>query len=228
MRLPGRRRRALPARATRPEPPAAAGAGAPGWDAIDQAVLPHYGSEPARHVGYQPPAAFSTGLQGCSAYAARDHWFYVTYGLSELYLPGPDDDPAWSGWGVELTMRTPRGADSTAPAWPFTMLNELAKHINGNGVLLEPGHRVDLGSPVTGFPHTPDGPDTDLTVLAFALDPLLGRIDTPHGQVAFLAAVGVTAAEEERMLASTTAAVLDELTATDPLLLTPRQAGLGR
>lgn len=194
---------------------------APGWDAIDTALAPHYGSEPTQHVGYQPPAAFSTNLQGCSAFSADDHWFYVTYGLSELYLPGPEDDPEWSGWGFELTMRIPRHDDGgSAPAWPFTMLNEMAKHINSNKVLLEPGHRIDLQSPVTGYPHTPDGPDTELSVLAFTLDPLLGQIATPNGKVAFLAAVGVTAAEKERMLASTTADVLADLAVTSPLLLT--------
>jgi hypothetical protein len=29
------------------------------------------------------------------------------------------------------------------------MLNELAKHVNGNHVLLEPGDRIDLQAPVT-------------------------------------------------------------------------------
>ncbi len=220
MRFPGRRRRESAAPATDPESPAAPDEAAPGWDAIDRALAPHYGSEPAQHVGYQPPAAFSTNLQGCSAFAAGDHWFYVTYGLSELYTPGPEDDPDWSGWGFELTMRTPRGSGATVPAWPFTMLNEMAKHINDKQVLLEPGHRIDLRSPVTGYPHTPDGSDTELTVLAFALDPLLGQIDTPNGKVVFLAAVGVTGAEKEDMLTSTTTAVLNELAKTNPLLLT--------
>ena len=193
---------------------------APGWDAIDAALGGVYGAQPPRHVGYQLPAAFSAGLQGCSAYDAGDHWHYVTYGLSELYLPGPEDDPQFSGWGFELTLRVRRDAEPEPPGWPFTMLDQLAKHVNTHGVLLEPGHRIDLAAPVTGHPHTPDGPPTDLTVFALALDPQLGSIDTPNGRVAFLQVVGVTADEKQQMLSTSTARVLDRLAATDPLLVT--------
>jgi hypothetical protein len=193
---------------------------APGWDAIDAALRPLYGDQEPRHVGYVPPAAFSTNLQGCSAYQADDHWHYVSYGLSQLYHPGPQDDPDVSGWGFELTLRVPHGADDQAPGWPFTMLNELAKHVNGNHVLLEPGDRIDLRAPVTGYPHTPDGPPTGLTVFALTVDPQLGTVHTPNGRLTFLQAVGVTPAEKDRMLAETTAAVLDELARTSALLIT--------
>jgi len=193
---------------------------APGWDAIDGALARLYGSAVPRHVGYVPPAALSTNLQGCSAYAADGHWHYVTYGLSELYTPGPEDVPGVSGWGFEFTMRIPRGGEPDAPGWPFTMLNELAKHVNAQGILVEPGHRFDLRAPVTGHPHLPDAPPTGLTVYAFTVDPQLGTMSTPNGQVTFLQAVGVTAAEKERMIASSTADVLSELAAVDPLLQT--------
>jgi hypothetical protein len=199
---------------------------APGWEAIDAALRPLYGDQKPRHVGYLPPAAFSTNLQGCSAYQAGDHWHYITYGLSELYHPDPQDDPAVSGWGFELTLRVARSDDGQAPGWPYTMLNELAKHVNGNQALLQPGDRIDMRSPVTGYPHTPDGPPTGLTVYAVTVDPQLGTIDTPNGQVTFLQVVGVTHQEKERMLAGTTAAMLDELAQTNPLLITiPERAG---
>lgn len=198
----------------------------PGWQAIDDAMAKLYGSAQPRHVSYAPPAAFGTGVQGCSAYAADGYWHYVTYGLSELYVPGPRDDPQYSGWGFELTLRVPRSSDVEAPDWPFTMMNEMAKHVNGNGVLLTPGDRIDLRQAVTGHPHVPGAPPTTLTVYAVTLDPTLGEIATPNGRVAFLQLVGVTAAEKERMVASTTADVLAALMRTNPLLITdPRRAG---
>jgi suppressor of fused protein SUFU len=193
---------------------------APGWDAIDAALRRLYGSATPRHVGYMPPAAFSANLQGCSAYAAQGHWHYVTYGLSELYMPAPDSDREVSGWGFELTMRVPRGSEATAPGWPFTMLNELAKHVNTNRVLLESGDRIDMRSPVTGHPHVPDAPSTNLTVYAVTIDPQLGRISTPNGTVQFLQVVGVTDAEKEQMLASSTADVLAGLASDNWLLIT--------
>lgn len=200
---------------------------APGWDAIDDALRGLYGDQVPRHTTYYPPMALSDNLQGCSAYAADGHWHYVTYGLSELYEPGADDDPEISGWGFELTMRVAReeGA-SEVPAWPFAMLNEVAKHVNGNLVLLESGHRVDFGRAITGHPALPDAPPTSQTVLAFGVDAELGEIATPHGRVVFLQAFGVTPQEKELMLAGSTADVLADLSADNPLLVVdPRRAG---
>lgn len=185
---------------------------APGWDAINAAVRSLYGDQQPRHVAYSPPAAFSANLQGCSAFATGDQWHYISYGLSELYHPGPEDDPAFSGWGFELTLRVPRHAEDQPPEWPFTMINEMAKHVNSQRVLLEDGHRIDLLAAVTGYPHT-HGPDTALTVFAVT-------IDTPNGRVTFLQLVGVTAAEKDAMVGSTTAAVLADLASRARLLVT--------
>lgn len=67
------------------------------------------------------------------------------------------------------------------------------------------------GGPITG------SPDTSLTALAFAEDPALSTIDTPHGTVQFLTVVGITGDELSRAKASSTADVLDGL---GPLLVT--------
>ncbi|MGW5481566.1 suppressor of fused domain protein [Streptomyces sp. NPDC004008] len=194
---------------------------APGWDAIDAALAPFYPGITPFHVGYFPPKGFEGGaLQGCSAYPAEGHWHYVTYGLSELYTPGEDDDPDWSGWGFELTLRVRRGSEEQPPGWPYRMLQEVAKYVNGNQVLLEDGHRIDFRQPVTGHPHLEDAPPTGLTVFAFTADPQLGTIDTPNGKVTFLQAVGVTAEEKGAMTDSSTAQVLQALAAGNPLLVT--------
>ena len=194
---------------------------APGWDAIDTALAPLYPEAEPFHVGYFPPRGFEGGaLQGCSAYPAEGHWHYVTYGLSELYAPGEDADPEWSGWGFELTLRVPRGDEQQPPQWPYAMLQQVAKYVNGNKVLLEDGHRVDFRQPITGHPHLEDAPATGLTVFAFTADPQLGTIDTPNGKVTFLQAVGVTAEEKTAMVESRTADVLARLAAGNPLLVT--------
>jgi len=197
----------------------------PGWQAIDDALAGLYGGAEPRHVGYQPPAAFSSNLQGCSAFRAPGHWHFVSYGLSELYVPAPGDDPEFSGWGFELTLRVGDGATAGGgadqpPGWAFTMINEMAKHVNNQRVLLEPGDRIDLGRSVTGHPDLPDAPSTGLTVFAVCVDPELGAIDTPNGKVVFLQLVGVTAEEKARMVATSTAEVLADLAARDPLLVT--------
>ena len=184
-----------------------ADAGAPGWDAIDAVLVAQYGDQEPQQVG------------STLAYDAGGHWHYVGYGLSELFEPVPGADPAVSGWGFELTMRVPRDGDEP-PGWPFWMLEEIARYVNGNRAVLAPGHRLDFRQPVTGYPEVEGAPDTGLTVFAFAVDPVLGEIDTPNGRVVFLQAVGVTAAEKDRMVAGSTAEVLaglgDRLLRTDP------------
>jgi hypothetical protein len=173
-----------------------------------------------------PPAALSTNLQGCSAYSATDHWHYVTYGLSELYEPQPADDPDISGWGFELTFRLRRGPETEAPAWPFTVLNRLANFVNeGTLTIPPPGTRINLRAPITGFPDNPDASDTELTTFAVALDPQLGEIDTVNGRVTFLLLVGITDAERDLMVATSTANVLAGLGVTNPLLTTDPSGG---
>ena len=180
-----------------------------------------YGNAVPRHVGYMPPAALSSNLQGCSAYSAEDHWHYVTYGLSELYVPDPAADPEVSGCGFELTFRLLRGPESDPPEWPFAVLNRLANFVNeGKLSIPPPGTRINLRAPITGFPDNPYATDTDLTTFAVTLDPQLGEVDTENGRVAFLLLVGVTDAERDQMVATSTAEVLARLGADNCLFVT--------
>ncbi|GAA3863289.1 suppressor of fused domain protein [Tessaracoccus defluvii] len=81
---------------------------APGWDAIDAALLPLYPEQEPGHYGSLPGMAGGNNpLQGISVYRRTDpvpHWHFVTYGFTELF--GKEtDDPETSGFGFELTMR---------------------------------------------------------------------------------------------------------------------------
>ncbi|KGM12897.1 suppressor of fused domain protein [Cellulomonas bogoriensis] len=193
---------------------------APGWDALDAILALVYDNAVPRHVSYSPPAAFSTNLQGCAAYDTGEHWHYVSYGLSELFTPAPDADPRFSGWGFELSMRVPHLGLDYPPDWPFTMINQMAKHVRATGQGLVEGDRVDLNEPVTGFPHVKDAPRTGLTVYAVTRDPRLGVIDTPNGSVTFRQLVGVTAAEAAEMRYTSTHTVLSRLAQWDPWMTT--------
>lgn len=164
--------------------------------------------------------ALSTNLQGCSAYDAGDHWHYVGYGLSELYHPREGAAPARSGRGFELTLRVAKLlSESEPPSWGFVMVNEVAKDVNSRDVALEPGHWIDLGRPVTGYPEVEGAPDTSLTIFVLTVDPQLGQIDTPNGTVLFLQLFGVTAEEKEQMLADSTGQLLAERRVLSPLLI---------
>ena len=185
---------------------------APGWDALTQhlsAVLPD-ASESQRWGSDTLPG--QDGVYGISAYHSGDFWLYLTFGLTELFEK-ESEDPELSGWGFELTMRVPRSGE-VPPSWPSAVLGQLGGYVFANASPLAPGHRVDSGGLAT------DNPASNLAGVAFALDPELAEIRTPNGRVTFLTAVGVTAAELERMRSTSTAEVLEGLRHTSPLLVT--------
>ncbi|MBR7829323.1 suppressor of fused domain protein [Actinospica sp. MGRD01-02] len=189
---------------------------ASGWDAIDAVFDELYGGIEPVHVGYIPGLAAGSGLQGCSAYRAADHWHYVTYGLTELWDKSEEADPEISGWGYEFTLRAPAEAgEDKPPQWPFNLLEQLAKTTNQGGSVYEVGHRIDVRRPITGE----DG--TALTALAITRDTELPElIDSPNGAFALLQVVGITADELARMKDTSTAAVLEDLAEGNPLLIT--------
>jgi suppressor of fused protein SUFU len=185
---------------------------APGWRAIEDAVCRIAPSQEPLHWGTGTLPG-QDGIYGLSAYRVDDHWLLVTFGLTDLFSKSADDDPDVSGWGFELTMRIP-AEESQPPAWVLRLLQQLGRYVFSTGRPLNDGHRMDPGGPITGTP------DTRLTALAFADDPQLGAIDTPHGSVRFLTVVGITADELARMKATSTVHVLAELAAASPFLIT--------
>ena len=197
----------------RREPEAPRDPESPGWDAIQAALDGLYPEQEHRHIGYTPGLAFGSGLQGCSAYRAEDHWHYVTFGLTELWAKEEGSDPAASGWGYELTMRVTGPADE-APPWPFGLLEPIARHTRTNAHPFEVGDRLEPGGPITG------STDTRLVALAFTHDRSLAPIETTNGRVEFRQAVGITAEELAEMRATSTDAVLARLAADNPLLVT--------
>lgn len=187
---------------------------APGWDAIDSALRSLYPEQEPRHVGYPPGLAFGSGLQGCSAYRAADHWHYVTYGLSELWTKEPGSDPSVSGWGYELTLRISRSDGESAPTWPFELLEKIARYTHQNSHPFAVGDRLDPGGPITGQPNT------RLVAVAFALDTELPTLASTNGRLEFRQLVGITGKELDEMKRSTTASVLERFRQSNPLLIT--------
>jgi hypothetical protein len=191
-----------------------------GWQTADEALAWLYGSASPHQVNYPLPAALGVHLQGCSAYPAAGFWHYVTYGLSDQFTAAPRPDDEALDWALELTLRIPRADEDEPPLWPFTVIGELVSRINAGSLHLQAGARIDLRRAVTGHPSLADAPETNQTVFAVAVDPQLGRVSTRVGVVHFLQLVGVTEAEKQRMIESSTAGVLDKLAGRNPLLIT--------
>ncbi len=166
---------------------------APGWAAIDAALerlyprqVPHqFASKTAYEVDTASPLPAIAVYEGIRP----AHWHFVTYGLSELFEKSSGDADV-SGFGFELTMRVPRGADEeTPPAWPLRALQGLGRYVLANGRGFDTGHCADLGGPIS------PGVDSALTCMAFVPDPLLRKIDTPFGSLLFLQVIGLTSDE---------------------------------
>ncbi|MFB4317412.1 suppressor of fused domain protein [Actinomadura sp. 21ATH] len=152
-------------------------------------------------------AAFLTGVKELSAHPADGHWLLTTHGFSDL-----DGEADGVGLGYELTLRVPRGAEEQPPGWSLKLLMELGEYVFSDKRSFADGHRMDIINPIGG--------EGRLTALAFVEDPRLGTIETPHGPLTFLAAVGISAEELAEAKASGTHGVVASVCAPDGLPVT--------
>lgn len=209
---------ALPDRAPVAEATEEEGELAPGWDAIDAALAPLYGgAEPHAHFGAIVP--YSLGgkdpIHGLSVYLREDHFHIITYGFTDLFIKESDDEDV-SGFGFELTMRVARRSDeTTAPMWPLSFLQNLARYVFSTGNRFDVGHKMGLNGPMA------EGTDTKISAIIFAKDPELGEpINSPFGSATFLQVVGIT--DDEYALAQEwiTSGLIEILRGRNRLLLT--------
>ena len=182
---------------------------APGWDAIDAAIAPLVADTAPLHWGTGTAIPDQSGIWGISAYDRGDHWFLITYGLSELFTK-VTDVPEVSGWGEELTMRIARSGEEAPPSWAPKFLARLGELVFEQQTPYLPGGRLKFQDADDGIPPA----------VAWEDDPELPDITTLFGAVRFVTTVGVSRAVLERMRSSTTAEVLATIRVENPLLIT--------
>lgn len=169
---------------------------ADGWKAIEDAFQKVYpGQDNPKHYGTLIKWRFGgpDPLDGVSVYDGGDYWHFVTFGLSELYGK-ENDDPEWSGYGMEFTFRLKKGCcedEEYELKCVCGILQQIAKTTFDNGELynawewLYSGQKEGIDgrqiSALTGFITVPDT--------------LVQSIDTPNGHVDFVEFVGATDAE---------------------------------
>jgi hypothetical protein len=195
-----------------------------GWLAIDKKLEEVYGQQPPRH--YAPPIHYIIGgedpIDGSSIYDSEKQSFHrhiVSYGMSELYYNEEKAGGEFSKWGFEFTFRLkPFPEDKEDPLWAVQVMNNLARYVFQSGRWFEPYHFIPANGPIRLDTAT------DIVGLAFAPDPELGVINTPHGEVSFLQLVGLTSKELERILANPKTGevemLINEMRVNNPLLIT--------
>jgi suppressor of fused-like protein len=188
---------------------------APGWDSIEVAFSDAYpGVEPLRYAP-GPPVSLGGIVDGISAYETPKGWHLVTFGLTELFAKG-SDEAQLSGWGYELTLRTP--VADAPQGWALELLLAVARVTQHRGVVFGEGHRLDVGSSI-------GGDRSPLRAVAFIRDRATQPRLFPFGHYALLQMVGITFSELQKMKASSTEGVLRRLAEQDPELRTDPARG---
>jgi Suppressor of fused protein (SUFU) len=197
-----------------------------GWLSIDSALETVYGKTEPRHYGPLCGIHFMAGgtdpIDGASIYDSSKHEYHrhiISYGMSELYYDHEKAGGEFSKWGFEFTFRLkPFAEDKDDPLWTVHVMNNLARYVFNSGKWFEENHFIPAKGPIRLDTQT------EITAFVLALDPELGRIETPHGEVSFLQLVGITNAELERLMRNPTttevAALINELRKDNPLLIT--------
>lgn len=198
----------------------------PGWQAIDDQLEKIYGSMKARHYGPLCGLHYVAGgtdpIDGASIYDSSHQTFHrhiISYGMSELYYNEEKAGGEFSKWGFEFTFRlAPFKDDENDPIWAIQVMNNLARYVFSSGKWFEENHFIPANGPIRL------NTETEITGFVFALDPELGKIETPHGEVSFLQLVGITNAEVEDLKKSPTIGAVQELIEKlkkdNPLLIT--------
>jgi len=193
-----------------------------GWLSIDEKVNEIYGQQEPQHFGtiIKYMLGGKDSLDGISVYESQnqeDHYHIVSYGLSELYYNEESAGKEFSKYGFEFTLRLKKkeGDDFN---WAMNLMQNLARYVFETGKWFEEFHFIPTNSPIR-LDY-----DTNLTAIAFVLDPELGKIQTPHGEVQFLQMVGITTDEYELLKQNPkldeTEKLLDQLKVNNPLLIT--------
>jgi len=197
-----------------------------GWLAIDKKIEEIYGKVEPRH--YAPPLHYILGgqdpLDGTSIYDSEKqefHRHFISYGMSELYYNEDAAGGEFSKWGFEFTFRLkPFQEDGADPIWVIQVMNNLARYVYESQRWFEEYHFVPANGPIRTETKIP----VDIVGLVFVLDPELGKIDTPHGEVSFLQMVGITSKELSRLQENPTTQevekLVNEMRKDNPLLIT--------
>lgn len=201
-----------------------------GWDCIDNALAGIYGEQQARHygtvgkfflVGKDPLDGFSIYDQDTPIF----HRHIISYGMSELYYDPEQAGEEFSKWGCEFTFRVVPFTDDddeenakNEPHWAINVIQNLARYVFETGNYFDAYHFIPCNETIRS------DTDTKLVGVAFAPDPQLGTIDTPHGKVTFLQLVGITQAELDWLWqypkVSRCEELINKMRADNPLLIT--------
>lgn len=201
---------------------------APGWQAIDEALVSLYPDQEPEHRAATPhyAAGGEDPIDGISYYRAYHngelYYHFVSYGFSSLYYDEDSVGEEYSNFGFELTFRLkPYHLDKDGPNWVFSLIQNLARYVFSSGNWFEPYQYLSVNGPIRLET------DTDLSAIVFVPDPELGEINTPHGMVQFIQMFAISGAEYEDLVSGEkdVLTLLEQYQQSNPLLITDLAGG---
>lgn len=193
-----------------------------GWNCMDAQLDKLYPNQTPQHFGTirKYMLGGEDPLDGMSIYESNTqeaHYHIISYGLSELYYSEESAGGEFSKYGFELTFRLKKEGNENL-IWAMNLMQNLARYVFETGKWFEEFHFIPTNGPIKLES------DTDITALAFVVDPELGKIETPHGEVTFLQMVGLTTNEYEQLKANPvtteTEKIINQLKGTNNFLIT--------
>ena len=196
---------------------------APGWDAIESQLSEIYEEQEPLHWGTM--ISYRLGgpdpLDGISAYHCReggeDHLHFCSFGYSSLYYDEECFGGEHSGYGFEMTFRLASELPpKEEPMWVCALFQNLARYVFETNRWFDQYHWLPTNGPICSDYQT------DIVGLAFVKDPVLKAIDSPHGQVDFIQAFGITQSELDTFsdTKQTAEKIIEEHREDNPLLIT--------
>ena len=194
----------------------------PGLDAIYGKLREVYSDQEPTHWATIVPYELGGGdpLWAVESYISQrqqHHLHFITLGFSNLFYDEEYAEDEVNGFGFEITFRyLPVKGEMEKPVWPANFLQNIAKYVFKSGNGFDGYHYMSANGPIKA------GYDTEITAFAFFIDPELGEIDTPHGQLKFLQLYGITTQEynDIREKKYTVKELLEKHKANNPLLIT--------
>ncbi|MFT3712074.1 MAG: suppressor of fused domain protein [Archangium sp.] len=173
--------------------------------------------DPSRLLSFEHggPPIWSVGMVELPSYT-----LLMTYGFSHALSP----EKFREGLMHEFSFAVPKGTPLSP--WADAFLRHQARYVLTQGSDIRPNDCVPFrGVAMTRIPFQPAHhammPDSSLVGMLATIDPVLPRIDTPHGAVEVRRLVCIDSRELDRAETWSAKGFLEELRKADPLLLSP-------
>lgn len=174
--------------------------------------------DPARIMSFTDggPPVWSVGV--VEVKQPKAYGYALTYGMSHVLSP----EPLREGIGYEFSLAI--AGPGLPEIWAVALLRHLARYVLSSGNELMVGDVMPCHAPITRIPFPPQHhasmPNTSVDSIVVVPDPVIPRIDTPHGPIEVRRVVGVDSKELHRLGPMPAAQRSAARAAVDPLLLT--------